>query len=74
MLFRSKELPTLSRIQRIALIGVIGGPLYAVLVRFFKIDLLGLDIWPGLLGLLGGVLLFFWQMRPEPEDEDGVAL
>ena len=70
----NKELPTLSRIQRIALIGVIGGPLYAVLVRFFKIDLLGLDIWPGLLGLLGGVLLFFWQMRPEPEDEDGVAL
>ena len=70
----NKALPTLSRTQRIAMVGVIGGPLYAVLVRFFGIDLLGFDIWPGLLALLGGVGLFFWQLRPDADDEDGVAL
>ncbi|NDE71592.1 MAG: alpha/beta fold hydrolase [Actinobacteria bacterium] len=70
----NKALPTLSKTQRAALIAVIAGPLYAIAVRFFRFDLLGLGIWPGLLALLGGVGLFFWQIRPEADDDDGVAL
>jgi len=70
----NKSLPTLTKYQRAALIAVIAGPLYAIAVRFFSIDLLGLGTWPGLFALLGGVGLFFWQMRAEPDDDDGIAL
>ena len=70
----NKALPTLTRAQRGALVAVIGGPLYAIAVRFLNIDPLGLGFWPGLLSLLAGVGLFFWQLRADPEDGDGVAL
>jgi hypothetical protein len=54
---------------------VIGGPLYIVLVQFFGIDLLGIGAWPGAIALAVGIATFFWQMRPErEEDDDGVAL
>ena len=54
---------------------MIGGPLYIVLVQFFGIDLFGIGAWPGAIALAVGIATFFWQMRPErEEDDDGVAL
>ena len=44
----------------------------AIASRYF--DPFGLGTWPGLTLLLVGVGTFFWQMRPENEDEDGAAL
>ena len=70
----NKELPTLSKVQRAALIGVILGPLYAIAVRFLNFDPLGFGFWPGLVALLGGITLFFWQLRPEPDEDEGIAL
>jgi hypothetical protein len=70
----NKELPTLTQTQRAALIGVIGGPIYVAIVKIFNFDLLGIGIWPGLIALAGGVITFFWQMKPENDSGDGSAL
>lgn len=71
----NKKLPTLTQIQRAALFGVIGGPLYIVAVQFFGIDALGIGAWPGALALAAGIATFFWQMRPDRDvDDDGIAL
>ncbi|MEY3434206.1 MAG: hypothetical protein RL057_586 [Actinomycetota bacterium] len=71
----NKPLPKLTQIQRAALIGVIGGPIYAAVVQFLNFDPLGLGAWPGAIALAAGVFAFFWQMKPDNEvDDDGVAL
>jgi hypothetical protein len=70
----NKPLPSLSSTQRAALVGVIGGPLYAVSVQFLNFDPLGLGAWPGAIALFAGIVTFFWQMRPDNDDDDGVAL
>lgn len=68
-------LPRLTQTQRGALVGVIGGPLYAAMVQILNFDPLGLGPWPGAIALAAGVLAFFWQMKPETDyDDDGVAL
>lgn len=71
----NKELPTLTQTQRAALVGVVGGPIYAAVVQFFNFDLLGLGPWPGAIALAAGIFAFFWQMKPEADiEDDGVAL
>lgn len=71
----NKPLPRLTQIQRGALIGVIGGPIYAAMVQIFNFDPLGVGPWPGAIALAAGIFTFFWQMKPESEiDDDGVAL
>ncbi|MFM8751857.1 MAG: alpha/beta hydrolase [Actinomycetota bacterium] len=71
----NKALPKLTQVQRAALVGVIGGPLYIILVQFFGVDLLGIGAWPGAFALASGIATFFWQMRPDREiDDDGIAL
>lgn len=71
----NKALPQLSSIQRAALLGVIGGPLYLIAAQFLGLDLLGLGPWPGGLALLAGIFAFFYQMKPESDDQgDGSAL
>ena len=51
----NKPLPKLTQIQRGALIGVIGGPIYAAVVQYLDFDLLGLGAWPGAIALAAGV-------------------
>lgn len=70
----NKPLPTLTPIQRGALLGVTLGPIYAVITSFTSFDPFGLRYWPGLIALVTGVFLFFWQMKPEAQDDDGIAL
>lgn len=71
----NKALPKLTQVQRAALVGVIGGPLYMILVQFFGVDLLGIGAWPGAIALASGIATFFWQVRPDREiDDDGIAL
>ena len=70
----NRPLPTLTPIQRGALVGVVLGPIYVALNRFTTFDPLGLGIWPGTLALVAGVATFFWQLKPDPDDDDGVAL
>lgn len=71
----NKPLPKLTQIQRAALLGVIGGPVYAALVQFTDFDLFGLGAWPGAIALAAGIFAFFWQMKPEADiDDEGIAL
>jgi len=70
----NRPLPALTAIQRGALLGVTLGPAYIILNRAISFDPLGVGIWPGMVALLAGVFAFFWQMRPDAEDGDGVAL
>lgn len=70
----NRSLPTLTSIQRGALLGVTLGPAYIAINKITSFDLLGLGIWPGLVALATGILAFFWQMKPEADDGDGVAL
>lgn len=71
----NKALPKLTQVQRAALVGVIGGPAYMIMVQFFGIDVLGIGGWPGAVALAAGITTFFWQMRPDREiDDDGIAL
>lgn len=71
----NQPLPKLSQTQRAALVGVIGGPLYAAAVQILGFDPLGLGPWPGAIALAAGVAAFFWQMKPENDgDDDGAAL
>lgn len=70
----NRPLPSLSSIQRGALLGVTLGPAYIVLNRLTSFDPLGVGIWPGLIALLAGIFTFFWQMKPEADEGDGVAL
>ncbi len=69
-----QPLPKLSQIQRGALAGVIGGPAYSAIVSLGNFDPLGLGIAPGLIALAAGMVTFFWQLRPENPDGDGVAI
>lgn len=70
----NKPLPTLTSVQRGALVGVIGGPIYMLMTALTPIDLLGIGVWPGAIALMAGVITFFWQMKPNQDDEDGIAL
>lgn len=70
----NRSLPTLTPVQRGALLGVILGPVYVALVQLTTFDLFGLGAWPGLIALVWGVVTFFWQMKPESDEGDGVAL
>lgn len=70
----NKPLPTLTTVQRAALVGVIGGPCYMLVTALTPLDPLGIGFWPGAIALIAGVITFFWQMKPEPDDEDGIAL
>jgi carboxylesterase len=71
----NKALPQLSRIQRAALLGVIGGPIYIICVQILGLDLLGLGPWPGGFALVAGITAFFYQLRPDSdESEDGSAI
>jgi carboxylesterase len=71
----NKELPQLSSIQRSALLGVIGGPIYIIAVQILGLDLLGLGPWPGGIALVAGIFAFFYQIKPDAdEDGDGSAI
>lgn len=70
----NRSLPTLTSIQRGALLGVTLGPAYIAITKVTAFDLFGLGIWPGMIALLAGVFTFFWQMKPEADEGDGVAL
>jgi carboxylesterase len=70
----NRPLPALTPIQRGALLGVTLGPTYIFLNRLASFDPLGVGIWPGMIALLAGVFAFFWQMKPDSDDGDGVAL
>ncbi|KRO31333.1 MAG: hypothetical protein ABR64_05155 [Actinobacteria bacterium BACL2 MAG-121001-bin67] len=71
----NKELPQLSSIQRAALLGVIGGPIYIIAVQILGLDLLGLGPWPGGFALVAGIFAFFYQIKPDAdEDGDGSAI
>jgi hypothetical protein len=70
----NRPLPALTSIQRGALLGVTLGPAYIFLNRLASFDPLGLGIWPGMIALLAGVAAFFWQMKPDADEGDGVAL
>ncbi|MFM8503240.1 MAG: alpha/beta hydrolase [Actinomycetota bacterium] len=70
----NRSLPTLTSIQRGALLGVTLGPAYIAITKITAFDLFGLGIWPGMIALFAGVFTFFWQMKPDADDGDGVAL
>jgi carboxylesterase len=70
----NRPLPTLTPVQRGALLGVTLGPAYILTTSLTSFDPIGLGPWPGLLALVAGILAFFWQMKREGEEGDGAAL
>jgi len=71
----NKDLPQLSSIQRAALLGVIGGPIYIIAVQILGLDFLGFGPWPGGFALIAGIFAFFYQIKPDSDDNgDGSAI
>ena len=71
--------PVLPRIKekanRIAVMALIGGPLWIIVAAIFGIDPFGVEPWPGLLATTGGLatLLYRWNLTRE-EGDDGTQL
>lgn len=71
--------PALPRIKekanRIAVMALIGGPLWIIVAAIFGIDPFGVEPWPGLLATTGGLatLLYRWNLTRE-EGDDGAHL
>ena len=71
--------PALPRIRekanRIAVMALIGGPLWIIVASIFAIDPFGVEPWPGLLATTGGLgtLLYRWNLTRE-EGDDGTQL
>jgi len=63
------------KVNRIAVMALIGGPLWTIVASLFAIDPFGLEPWPGLLATTGGLatLLYRWNLTRE-EGDDGTQL
>ena len=63
------------RANRIAVIALIGGPIWIIVAAVINFDPFGLEPWPGLLATTGGLatLLYRWNLTRE-EGEDGAHI
>jgi hypothetical protein len=71
-----ESLPNFSKATRIALLGVIGGPLLLIVNAVTQIDTTGFATWLGLTGFVAGLvaLLFRTKDSDEQEPPDGGAV
>lgn len=71
-----EPLPKISRPTRIALIGVLGGPLLMTVITLTHIDPTGFGTWLGLAGFVAGFVALLWRAKDpdEPEPPDGGAV
>jgi len=72
-----EPLPQLERGTRIALVGVIGGPLLLAFITITEIDPTGFGTWLSVGGFLAGFVALLFRTKNEPEQEspdDGAVL
>lgn len=70
------DLPKIkAKASRIALVALLGGPLWVMVAAITGFDPFGVEPWPGLLATTGGLatLLYRWNLTRE-EGEDGAHL
>jgi hypothetical protein len=71
-----ESLPSFSKATRIALLGVIGGPLLLVINAITSFDSTGFATWLGLSGFVAGLVALLLRTKDsdEPEPPDGGAV
>jgi carboxylesterase len=68
-------LPTTDHLGRVAIAGLIGGPVYLLIEFVTGFDLLGFGPWPGILAFIGGVVTSIVKFaRPDDDFEDGAIV
>lgn len=70
------ELPRIKdKVNRLAVVALIGGPIWIASVAVIGFDPFGVEPWPGLLATVGGLatLLYRWNLTRE-EGEDGARI
>jgi len=67
--------PTTDHLGRVAIAGLIGGPVYLLIEFVTGFDLLGFGPWPGILAFIGGVVTSIVKFaRPDDDFEDGAIV
>ena len=61
-------------IKRNALIAMVVGPIYALLVTIIGFNPFGIEPWPGVLMAVGGVATFLYRWQGPHHDDDGAIL
>lgn len=64
-----------NKINRIAIMGLVGGPIISILAGILNFDPFGAEPWPGVLATVGGLgtLLYRWNLTRE-EGDDGAHI
>ena len=72
-----EPLPKFSKPTRLALIGVLGGPLLMTVIALTHIDPTGFGTWLGLFGFVAGFVTLLWRAKdsgePGPPDDGAVV-
>ena len=61
-------------VKRNALIAMVAGPIYAIVVSVIGFNPFGIEPWPGVLIGIGGVATFLYRWQGNRDDDDGAIL
>ena len=67
-------LPIKDRSKRNALFFMTCGPIYALIARVTGFNPFGIEPWPGILALIGGLAYFLYSTRDDFTDDDGAVV
>lgn len=65
-----EPIPKVSRTTRLALFGVLGGPLLIAVIALTGIDPIGIGAWLGLIAFVAGFVTLLTRAKEHNEDED----
>ncbi len=67
-------LPIRDKAKRNAIFFMIIGPLYALIASITDFNPFGIEPWPGILALVGGLAYFLYSIRDDLNDDDGAVV